>query len=68
MTLYEIVTDRSYESYVRAYAWAPSQEAALKLFKSRHGSEYAVVEVRSLLSALSEPFVTDISDSGFVMN
>lgn len=64
MKLYEIVTTRVGESYVRAYAWAPNRDAALLMFKERNPS-YDVKEVRQLIHRDASPFCTKASDEGW---
>jgi hypothetical protein len=66
MILFEIVTDRVGESYVRAYAWAESKERAIELFESVPSPYvYTAVEIIELFNSEDAPFITEISDRGF---
>ena len=65
MSLWEIDTGFTGESYCRAYAWASSEAEAVDLFKTKHPLAEART-VRRLFGASDEPFVTLISDSGIM--
>jgi len=73
MNLYEIITGGWGESYLRAYAWAESEEQALKMGEKAYGMSFKtpfddkrlIVKIRLLFSADAEPFCTPFSDTGF---
>jgi hypothetical protein len=64
MSLYEIQTGYVGESFVRCYIWTYSEPEALIMFKTKY-SDQKVKQIKRLFSAGAEPFVTDLSDSGF---
>lgn len=64
MTLYEIVTFSVGESYVRAYAWAESEEQARQLFAARNPM-HSIRQVRRLLDLESLPYCTAACDDGW---
>lgn len=69
MNFYEITNGIVGESYVRAYAWAISEERALELAKESFGTnEYfkeRELKVKLLFSASYPEFCTRPSDEGF---
>ena len=73
MNLYEITTGGWGESYLRAYAWATSEEQAIKMGESEYGMSFfsffddkrLLIKIRLLFSADAEPFCTPFSDTGF---
>lgn len=70
MSLYEITNGYVGTSYVRVYAWAPSEERALELAKESFGADDRLkskaLEVKLLFSASYPEFCTRPSDDGFV--
>lgn len=66
MFLWQIETTMMGESYIRAYAWAGSQEEAIQLFKEKN-PEYAdkIQTVRNLFHKDATAFCSVASDSGF---
>ena len=73
MNLYEITTGGWGESYLRAYAWAKSEEQALKMSEYIYGMSFSssfddkrlIVKIRLLFSEDDKPFCTPFSDTGF---
>jgi hypothetical protein len=64
MSLYELVTSATCESYERAYAWAESEEDAKNRFALKHPTR-VIRCVRMLLSSDSPAFVTELDDIGW---
>lgn len=67
MTLFEIRTGWQGESYQRAYAWAVNEDDAVVAFKAKY-PEREVRAVSQLFDSQDDPFVTELSDSGFEVN
>jgi len=73
MNLYEITTGGWGESYLRAYAWAASEEQTLKMGEKEYGMSFdtpfsdrrLLIKIRLLFSDDAEPFCTPFSDTGF---
>ncbi len=63
-TLFEISTGECGEAFIRAYAWAETEEGARALFAAAH-PDRRIEDVNEILDSRDEPFVTEISDSGF---
>ncbi len=64
MKLFEIITGAIGESYVRAYAWAESEERACSLFEELHPKK-PVKRIRPLFSATEPEFCTLANDHGW---
>lgn len=66
MNLYEIVLNRTGESYVRAYAWAPDEAEARRLYAAKNPEfEADIARVALLFSEGVAPFCTEASDCGW---
>lgn len=68
MNLYEIQTGWYGESYVRAYAWAESEEQARELFEAKHrGTKYekSIDRIVLLMKSEAKPFCTQANDCGW---
>ena len=66
MRLFEILTGWMGESFVRAYAWAPNEDTARRLFDERNQNpKYKIKEIRLLLDSATPAFCTKASDSGW---
>jgi hypothetical protein len=64
--LFEIHTNVVGESYVRAYAWADTQEEAIALFKKRNPEMTDKIrKVLTLMYAGAESFCTIACDHGW---
>lgn len=64
MKLYEIETRKVGESYVRCYVWAPSIDDAHVMFREKYPHE-AIVFTQVIFRSSDDPFITELSDSGF---
>jgi len=66
MGVYEVVTDHCGEAYVRAYAWARSEEEAAQLVRERNpDAKESIRDVRRVLAASASPFATEYDDAGW---
>jgi hypothetical protein len=65
VNLYEITTGWCGESYERCYVWAPDEHTAATLFTEKYPDKAIRGELRHLMTWDDEPFVTDLSDSGW---
>lgn len=61
MSLYELVTSATCESYERAYAWAESEADAKNRFALKHPTRV----IRCVRMLLSSAFVTELDDIGW---
>jgi hypothetical protein len=65
MKLFEIVTNRTGESYVRSYAWCETEERARAMFIFSSKGPIAVEEVREMFDSVDAEFITEPCDCGF---
>ena len=63
MTLFEFVTNKTGESYCRAYVWAATEFDAVELYAEKNNEPFK--EVNILFDEDYEPFSTTVSDSGW---
>ena len=64
MTLYEITTGSVGMSYVRAYAWAATEEEVRRLFAEKNPGQ-RIADVERLFDADAPPFCTVVSSDGW---
>lgn len=78
--LFEITTGYMGEGYERCYVWAGDEESARQMFQQAYGTDDGyrvanlnppkpreIVEIKKLFSSDDEDFVSEMSDSGIVV-
>ena len=64
-SLWLILNGRKGESYVRAYVWCSTEEEEARRLFSEKYPDSDIKQITRLFGASDEPFVTELSDSGF---